>query len=180
MSLDKFRTLLLKQANPEKTIRLADHYIRQYDELKDEFVLPKEHATVAPAIEYFVGDLAAWVGFVRGIREDLPKGSLQHRGVHNIYRTLYIRITQQDRRTRLDAAVAQAVKKKIIPNNYDVKLRYVKKCTQVWQQRCASYLKAHRIETESGRLSTEEREELLEEFWKGIDTEIKRGELPKL
>ena len=72
-----------------------------------------------------------------------------------------------------------ALVKKIIPDEYDKKMAYAKKCVQSWMTRRATLLTSYRMETEAGRLSTEEREEILEDFWKGIDQEIKRGELPK-
>lgn len=178
-SLPQFRDSLLRQGHPDKIVRLADQYLRRLEEMGKDFILPKEHAVVRPLLEYYAGDLAGWVKFIRGIRDALPPRSKQQQGIHTFYRTILIRLTQQERRVRLDSAVAAAVRKKIIPNDYDTKVRYARKCTQYWMRRRMALLEAHRRETGTGRLSLEEREGLLTEFWSNVDAEIQQGELPK-
>lgn len=177
--IQAFRDALLRHKRPDKLLALADKYLRRFEEMGDDFILPREHAALKTPIEHFAGELAAWVEFVKSVRDDLPAKSAARADVHDLYRMLLVRVTQQDRRARIDSAVNGAVKKGLIKNEYDTKMRYARKCVQLWTVRRMSMLKVHRQETETGRLSSAEREELLEQFWKQIDKEIKQGELPK-
>lgn len=178
MDLKEFRDTILRLDRPEDVLILADKYLTQMQELGTSFVLPREHVLVKPILEYYTGDLPGWVKFVKGVRDRLPKeGRTFHGGVHDLYRTLEIRRTQQERRERLDAAVSKALKKKLIPDTYEEKMRYARRCTQVWKERRDNLLKAHI--PKKGRLSVEEREGLLEEFWRTVMAEVDNGEVPK-
>lgn len=178
MDLKEFRSTLLRLDRPEDVLRLADKYLTQQQEMGDNFVLPREHVMVKPVLDYYAGDLAGWVKFVKGVRDRLPvDGRTYHAGVHDLYRLLNIRLVQQQRRERLDAAVAVAVKKKFVRDSYEDKQRYARRCTQTWKLRRDNMLKAH--VPDRGRISVAEREELLEDFWKQIEAEIANGEVPK-
>jgi hypothetical protein len=178
MDLKEFRATVLRLDRPEDVLKLADSYLTRMQEMGDKFILPREHVLVKPALEYYAGDLAGWVKFVKSVRDRLPKdGRTFHQGIQELYRTLEIRLTQQERRERLDAAVAVAVKKRLIDDDYDSKMRYARRCTQVWKIRRDNLLKAHI--PKKGRISLEERDELLTKFWEDIMAEIRNGEVPK-
>jgi len=178
MDLKEFRATLLRLDHPEQILQLADTYLTQQQTMGSSFILPKEHEIVKPVLDYYTGDLAGWVKFVKGVRDRLPvDGRKFHAGVHEFYRKLEIRHVQMERRSRLDAALEVSLRKKLIPNTYEDKMRYTRRCTQVWKQRKDNLLKLHTPKT--GRITVEEREELLDEFWKMIDTEIQNGEVPK-
>ena len=180
MDLREFRDTLLRLERPEEVLLLADKYLTTMEEMGDSFVLPREHVVVKPALEFYAGDLEGWVKFVRGIRDRLPMAGRQyHKGVNELYRKLEIRLTQQERRERLDRAVTVAVKKKYIEDDYQEKLRYARRCTQVWKMRRDNMLKVAAGTTKTGKVSLGEREQLLEEFWSNINEEIQTGEIPK-
>lgn len=180
MSLKVFRDMLLDAVNPEDLLRLADEYLQDMERKGEHFILPREHAVVKPVLEHYAGDLAGWVKFVKSVRDRLPvDGRVYHAGVQPFYRTLVVRLTQVQRRERLDAAVDLAVRKGLISDEYEAKMRYARRCTQVWKQRRDQLLKSHSDSTGKGRLSIEEREELLTEFWGQIAEELKNGEIPK-
>ena len=180
MDLKEFRDTLLRLDRPGEVLRLADTYLRQFEDMGDKFVLPKQYELIKPVLETYYHDLAGWVKFVRGVRDRLPvSGRKYHPEVQELYRTLEIRLMQQTRRERLDKAVAMAVRRKMIESTYDEKMRYARRCTQAWKVRRDNMLTVASKQTSKGRLSVEEREELLAEFWAGIDAEIDNGELPK-
>lgn len=180
MDLKEFRATVLRLDRPEEVLRLADEYLQDMERKGDRFILPKDHIIVKPVLEYYHGDLKGWVKFVKSVRDRLPvDGRKFHEGVHDIYRTVLIRLTQVERRARLDAAVTMAVKKKLIENTYDEKMRYSRRCTQAWKLRKDNLLTQHAKQTKKGVLSVEEREELLVDFWNNIAAEIDNGELPK-
>lgn len=180
MDLKEFRATVLRLDKPEEVLRLADRYLMQMEEMGADFLLPRNHIIVRPILEYYAGDLKGWVKFVKGVRDRLPvEGRKFHEGVHEFYRTLLVRLTQIERRERLDAAVAMALRKRMIEDTYDEKMRYSRRCTQVWKLRKDNLLKQHAASTKKGVLSLEEREELLAEFWTQVGDEIANGELPK-
>ena len=180
MNIKEFRDTLLRLERPEEILRLADEYLQDLEHKGDRFILPREHIVVKPALEYYAGDMEGWVRFIKSVRDRLPvDGRRYHSGVQSFFRTVIIRLTQTQRRARLDAAVEMAVRKRLITNEYDDKMRYARRCTQVWKQRRDNLLRQHSAQTGSGRLSVEEREELLAEFWAGVANEIANGELPK-
>lgn len=180
MDLREFRDTLLRLDHPEQVLELADKYLSMFEEMGSNFVLPREHILVKPALDYYVGDLAGWVKFVKGVRDRLPMDGRQyHSGVQEFFRKLEVRLTQQERRERLDAALTKAISKRIIPDDYDSKVRYARRCTQSWKLRRDNMLKSASASTKTGRLSVAERETLLAEFWSNVDAEIANGELPK-
>lgn len=180
MDLREFRATVLRLDRPEDVLRLADNYLRQFEELGDHFILPREHKMILPVLETYVNDLPGWVKFVKGVRDRLPiDGRKFHGGMQELYRTLEVRLTQQQRRERLDAAVAMALKKRLITDDYDSKVRYARRCTQAWKLRRDNMLKVAAAQAKSGRLNAVEREDMLAEFWQGIEQEIQNGELPK-
>jgi hypothetical protein len=180
MDLREFRATVLRLDSPEGVLRLADEYLQEFEKKGDRFILPSDHALVKPVLETYRNDLAGWVKFVKGIRDRLPvDGRKFHAGVHDLYRTLLVRLTQHERRVRLDAAVAKAVQKGMIENEFEAKMRYSRRCTQVWKQRKDNLLRQHAKSSKKGVLSVEERDGILEQYWQLVNEEIEHGELPK-
>ena len=180
MDLREFRETVLRLDHPETLLILADKYLTDMEAKGDSFILPKEHVAVKPVLEFYAGDLEGWVKFVAGIRDRLPvSGRKFHPEVHMLYRTLEIRLTQQQRRERLSRAVEVAVKKRLIPNDYEEKMRYARRCTKEWQLRKTRLLDALRAGSKQNRVSVAERDSVLRDFWLNIDAEIENGELPK-
>lgn len=179
MDLKEFRATVLRLDRPEEVLRLADKYLAQMQDLGDSFVLPREHILVKPVLEYYAGDLEGWVKFLDSIRQRLPKeGRKFHAGVQELFRTVEVRYVQTQRRARLDAAVQKAVKLRLVPDTYDDKIRYARRCTQEWTKRRMDLLK-NSAKGKGSRITVEERETLLDDFWLEIDAEIDRGEVPK-
>ena len=57
--------------------------------------------------------------------------------------------------------------------SYEDKMRWLRKTEQTWGRRRMATLEEYRRRTVFGRLTTEEREEILKDFWRDIDKEIK-------
>lgn len=179
MELHTFREDLLTHKHPEKVLALADKYLAQLEALKDDFILPSEHRSILPVLEYYAGDLEGWSKFVMSVRDRFLRKTVQYSNVQQLYRTILVRMIQQQRRERLNLAVEQAVKRGVIPDVYDDKIRYSRRCTQAWKLQRDAVLDAARSSTKSGRVSAEEREVLLSEFWANVHDDIMKGNLPK-
>ena len=179
-TLRETRDALLEMESPAKVLRLADKYLQAMQEMGSDFVLPLQHVFIKPILEFYAGDLVGWRKFVRGVRDLLPRRSAAQLDVQDFYRTIDLRMVQQERRERLNAAVDTAVRLKKIPADYQSKVRYAKRCTQHWLKRKVAVMAEARSRISSGRVSREECDSILTNFWAEIDDEISRGELPEL
>lgn len=177
--LAELREYILDSQEPERIISMADSYLQTMDKLGARFILPQEHAYVKPILEYYFEDINGWAKYVRSIRDALPRGTAKRAEIQSVYRTIEIRAVQRERRDRLNAAVAVALKKGLIMDSHIDKQRYANRCTQEWSKHRAAMLDAHRKMTKANRLHEAERTELCDEFWTQIDAGIAAGEVPK-
>jgi hypothetical protein len=144
----------------------------------DAFALPARYADMKPFIDVFVGDAKLWRDFVVSVRNALIYKAPARLEVQELFRTIDIRITQRERRERLARAVAAALDKHLIVDDYKVKTEYANLLTRDWLRRKETLLRSHR-EGGKQRLTVDYRRTLLDEFWAKIDAEIEKGELPK-
>lgn len=177
-TLRELRDTLLTISHPEKWLALADDYLDRFETQGDDFILPREHAMLAPILEHYVGDLAGWMKFARGVRDRLPRYSMEYSAVHEFFSKLESRfIVRRDRRLT-GLAVDVAIATKVLPDTKDDKRRYIDRCRQLWKKRRAAVLGAARRASPTGRVSLGHQEELLAEFWEQLETELNNGEIP--
>ena len=172
MDLREFTDWLFKLDNPAEPLILAIQYIKMYASVGAvKFRLPKDHAHLSIIISTFATDLPSLVSYVKHVRDELDdKRSV---GVHEVYITLLIRLTQQIRRSRLN--LAYEVYEKAKGNlTYDDRLLYGKRLEQVWGSKRMAAMKSYRYG--KSRQTADERTEILEEFWDEVDRGIRKGE----
>lgn len=175
------RTLMQTLINADDsadTLTLADNYLGRMEAMGDDFVLPRDHLLVKPILDYYHNDLTGFTRYVKRVRDGMMPKSESKKNVHEVYRRLLIRLTQQERRVRLDFAANIAIQKALIPDDYHARLRYNERCTAVWGKRKENLLRTVRSETPGKRISTDHREQLLASFWKTIRQELDNGEVP--
>lgn len=178
--LERLTDELLGNHHAAECLRLADDYIQMYHRTGDKFILPREHAKLRPLIEAYADDLEGLVHYVLGVRDTLSQDSVAHAELHKLYRTVSTRLLQQERRARINAAVDKAVSMAEGPVSYDTKFAWARRIEQEWGRRRLDFMAELRRKTKRNRLSVDERSEALAQFWKNIDWEIKRGELPPM
>lgn len=173
MNLDQFTVWLLQQKDPSKTILLADSYMRHYHKIgKSTFVLPTEHNVIEPLIESFAEDHRGFVEYIKGVREQLQDDD-RKTAVHDVYRTMLVRQAQQDRRKRIDEALA-VYESRRPKMQYDDRVNYVKRLEQLWGRDRYKYMDMNR--GHKTRLTTDERAETLARYWDEVDSRIQKGE----
>lgn len=177
-SLKELRSTLLTIEHPEEWLIVIDKYISDLPTMGDKFELPKGHAWLRPAIEYYADDLDGWVAFVKGVRDRLGTKTDEFRAVHKLFKTLDVRALQRRTRMLVDAATTVALKKGL-PNTWADKQRYAKRCIQEWKKRRSRMLANIRDGAQTGRVTIHERSVALKEFWETISAEIANGEIPK-
>jgi hypothetical protein len=178
-TLVELRDTLLTIGHPEKLLALADKYLTLFEELGDAFVLPKDHVLVAPILEFYVGDLDGWLKFIKGVRDRLPRGSTEHLAVRDFYKTVYTRAIQRKTRRLLDLAISVALKRGILEDEANAKVRYTKRCIQSWTQRRQAALKSARSSSPTGAINIDHKSDVISEFWDSIEEELNHGECIK-
>lgn len=160
-------------------LALADEYLQMYDRLGSKLVIPKEHAFARPVVEYFAGAPNEYAEWLHGLMKDIPERTEVRRQVYELYRRVNLRHVQRIRRDRINQAVQTAVNLGIISDEYLVKERYARRCTQVWGVKLKALQQAARNGSSTGKLTREEDDMLREEFWSDVEAQIARGELPQ-
>jgi hypothetical protein len=167
-------------SNPEKGAKmlyLADKYLLMYDDLGEELTLPKEHEFIKPILEKFAKNPKSFSEWLFKLRNDLPKcaGRIL---INALYRKVMTRALQRERRVREDAAVRMAIKIGLIIDDYAIKQAYVRKIVIEWGKRRTQLFDSERKFGKGQRIALHEQEAILADFWKTIEDEIEKGELP--
>jgi hypothetical protein len=169
--------ILRNQTKASTWLTQADKYMQAYAENPTAFILPKAHAFMKPLIEAYAYNLDGFTEYVLGIRDSFERQSSAWTSVHSLYRRLLGRHTQQLRRERSNRAIAKAEELHGKVGFHD-RLRWVARLEHDWAQRRLAFMDKCRAKAGVERLNTEDRSELLLEFWETIDMEIYEGKVP--
>lgn len=165
---------LLNDPSAADKLRLVDDYIAHRQRAGRRFILPHEHGELEPLIEEYSDNFPRFVEYVKRLRDTVPPRSEVYIALHELYRTLDVRMVQQQRRDRAKRAL-EVYERKNPKASYDDKMKWLRRLEQAWGRRRMATLEEHRRKTLAGRLSTEEREAILKEFWQEVDKEITAG-----
>ena len=179
MSLPELTDHLIKDPRAAEKLRLADSYMLQVERMGRQFILPSEHTVLEPIIDKYAKNFPRFVAYVRELRDTVQPRSESYIALHELYRMLEVRLVQQQRRERARKALTW-LEKQSPKATAEQKQRWIRKLEQQWGKRRMAAMEEARRRTASGRLSTAERESVLEEFWTDIDQEVADGELPSL
>ena len=167
--------------SPDKAaewLTLADKYAQAYLEDPKIFLLPTAHGFLKPIIERYANDLEGLAQYVETVRDAFDRRSAQWLAIQRVYRRINGRHVQQLRRSRSNRAVEKAIEL-FGSVDYQTRLQWVANLEKDWAKRRLVFLDAQRDKFKGGRISVEDRVELLAEFWNDIDTEIYEGRLKK-
>lgn len=177
MSLPELTDHLISDPQAAEKLRLADSYILQMQRVGRNFVLPSEHAVLEPIIQRYAQNFPRFVSYVKDLRNTVEPRSGSYIALHELYRMLEVRLVQQQRRDRARKAL-DWLRRKHPKLTVEQQGRWIRKLEQQWTKERMEFLENHRRKTATGRLSTDEREELLEKFWKEVDVGVEAGDLP--
>lgn len=171
---------LLSSPSPAEDLKLADQYIRMWNVQGGAFILPRQHAYLAPIIDAFSGKLDRFHKYVKGVRDECyhsyGERSAKYITLQQLFRSIEVRLVQQQRRERT-SQVAEWFRATYPHVGAAQRQTYVRRVEQQWTAQRLQLLNAYRKQ-HGGRLPEDTRRELLDEFWAGIDDQIKRGDLP--
>ena len=175
--MPKVTDRLISDPQVADKLRLADSYMLQRDRMGRSFSLPTEHALLRPIIDEYTHNFPEFVAYVRELRNTVQPRSSNYIALHELYRMLEVRLVQQQRRDRARKALAW-LEKHYPKLNFDQKQRWIRKLEQQWGRERLDTLDTARRKTARGRVTTDERESLLEDFWAEVDERIEKGDLP--
>jgi hypothetical protein len=166
--------------NPDKIgdwLQIADKHMQNYADNADMLALPTEHKFLKPLVRTFARDIEGFVSYIVYLRDTYGSKELAYKNIQTVYRKVNGRYIQQQRRARMDRAINKATELfGHIP--YVYRMAWMADLEHRWAQRRLDFLEGHRAAYKSDRLPSEDRVELLIEFWNEIDTEINEGNLP--
>ncbi len=167
---------ILGHKSPEDCIMLADMYIEMYNRTPSNFRVPQEHKKLDPVIKQFHDKPSEFVKFVRDIRDAATKE--QYSGVHELFRRVQSRYVQQERRRRLSEGIALIEKSINKRFSFGQKQSVAVWLEQYWGKERTAVLEDARRTCGNVRLSTDERADICEVFWAGIDADLKNDIVP--
>lgn len=170
---------LAPQTSVAEQIKIADMLMAQKAAMGRAFEVPASHKALGPLIDTYWNKLDKFVDYVHQLRDDAPPRSDEYVALHELYRVLNVRLVQQQRRERFARAV-KWLESKHPKTPAEDKAKWLRKLEQAWGRERLASMEHARRKTKQGRLSSEEREHVLREFWSEIDERITAGDLPPL
>lgn len=181
MNLTDATTAVLNTQDPAAELRLVDDYIAAWRKRGDRFILPREHAHLAPIVERYADQPSALLKYVRAVRDEVAMSrgmaTMEYKHLQELVRTLDVRYVQVARRDRLRAAVEWLSREQPELTTEHKKV-WVRRVEQRWAKQRLAWLTAERKKA-GGRLSEDLRRAALDAFWDNIDEQIAVGALPR-
>lgn len=164
---------LIRRSDVAQQVQLCDVLIRAYNKLPSAFVLPRQHAHLAEFISAFASDQEGWVNFVKIVRDAVTGAAKDE--LHNIYRSVSIRALQHERRSRVRKAVQLLMQQHNVSLSFDDQMIAIRAIELYWKQERSDAMAAARQQYKTGRQPMEDKQQMLNEFWRTIDMKLDAG-----
>ena len=169
---------LVSIGNVAQNLRLADKYMEVYRSDRKRFVLAEEHKFLEPVIKYYATRAKGFSKYILKLRDEYPRISQEYEELNKMYRTVFTRAVQQDRRLRADYALNLAVKTRGDPPSFSERLSWVARREAEWAVGRREHLEKARNAV-GGKLSRDETTVVLAEYWAEIDANINNTGVPE-
>jgi hypothetical protein len=140
--------------------------------------LDKRDAVLQPALKKAAKDVTVLSDSMLEIRDTLGKESSQYKDVNKVYRSVLARAVQQERRERAERAFKAAEAQYGECPSFAERLRWVAALEHEWAGQRMTRLEEFRRKATGMRLSRDETENILDQFWADIDALIDDGDVP--
>lgn len=161
--------------------KIADYYLVSYDDDPQNFrPIPKDDAFAKPVVEAFAGDTLGYVKWLRKLTNTyLVRGSAPAMLIGEVCKSAQSRGINRRKRLLETEAIRHAVNKGMIKDVSLEKLRYKKRVSEWIKKEYKLRLDAARRSAKGGRISNEDREELVGEFWDELLQSFSAGDIPE-
>lgn len=176
-SFDRATNWLVSQLDIGKTLKLIDDYIQRAEKM-GSVVVPKEHKEVQPFVDRFVKDFPGFVAYVKDLRANFMGAGIVTT-IDDAYSTFEVRRQGQMRHARERRLAKKYIEKNGEFPNYEARVRYLTKAQQTWVHgRKIALAEAKR--RKGSAISSDERAQVVEEYWAAVDAAIEKGVIPNL
>ena len=170
---------LLAKSDVAGWVLLADKYMHVYVANPKSFVLPSEHEILKPLVVYYARNQKKFPKYILQLRDYYDrKTDARHGELNKLYRRVFGRILQRERRERLDTALGQAEAQYGPCPNFQTRMAWCARREHEWAQERLDVLDSYRAKMSNGKLQRDEFNEVVERFWADIDERIARGDVP--
>ena len=160
---------------PASLVKFLDQYIVLFLKDPERFVLPVEHAWMAPILETYAYDTEAYVKYLTYVRNLTPQP--EYKAIHRAEKDIRTRMLMRVRRQRAERAIEKAVEKHGDYPDYETRVRWIAHCERQWSLAREQYMKKARAAS-GGSLTREAQAEHNAEFFRSLDQRIERGDVP--
>jgi hypothetical protein len=179
MSLADSTQILLGKQDVAQWLKLVDKYMEVYRTDKHHFSLSEEHRFLEPVVKYYARRPKGFARYILTLRDSYSRKEDNRYGdLNKLYRTVLARTIQQERRARADRAVDMAIEKYGPPPSFSARLSWVARREADWAGQRLEYLANVRQKASDKKLSREETNSLLEQFWLELDDRITTEGVP--
>jgi hypothetical protein len=174
--LQRAKQEVLDRVNPAEWLDLADMYIELYEKAPKKFRLADDHLFLLPIIETYANNQGEFVQFVRTVRDEA--GKTQYEPLHVLYRRILGRHVQKERRRRLTKGI------ELIEDHLHIRFtqgqvtRVATWLEQYWGMERTTRLEEARAATSGGRISTDVRTQICDDYWAEVDENLKNNLVP--
>lgn len=172
--------LVADTASPAKELAAVDRYMSIRSKAPKRFALPDQDSHLAPVIKFIGNDLTVFRAFARLVRDECVhvygEASHQYVTAQEFVRRLDIRFAAQKRRLRLQSAY-EWEKIRNPDRSFEDRQRWLRRLEQHWAKQRRDALKDAKAQ-KGEALTREEKEDVLAQFWDGLDEQLGRGDLP--
>ena len=161
--------------------QIADKYLVEYDRRPEFLLIPKEHAFSKPVVEAFANDSLAYAKWLRKLNTNyLERASEPSKLLTEVASRVQSRGLNQRRRAIESDALFAAIKSQAVKDVTLDKARYTKRLRDFIKKDYESHLKSFRSKTSNGKLTQEERETIILEYWESMAQRAVSGEFSEI
>jgi hypothetical protein len=161
-------------ASLKRLNQMAISYSKDPSSLK----LDKRDSVLLPSLKKVVKDVSVLADAMLEIRDGIDRGHSQYKDVNKIYRSVLARAVQQERRERAERAFKAAEEQYGKCPSFAERLRWIAALEHEWAGQRMTRLEEFRRKVTGMRLSRDETEHILDQFWADIDALIDDGDVP--
>ena len=182
MKLSDCTAFLSKAPNPVHWLRLADRYLEMREKSEADFVLPLEHAVLAPIVDAFADNFNGFLSYTQALRDTEPRDGGAYVELNAIFRHFQVKAIQRMRRPIIARARQMLITR--FELRYGQTLDQVKRATishrveQRWGMMRLDAAAIERNERKTKHLPRQDINRVWDKFWSDLAHSMDEGVVP--
>lgn len=175
MSINETTARLMREQDVARALRLIDKYMGVYRSDKKQFALPEEHQYMEPVIKYYAERASGFAKYILRLRNAKAHDAGQYSALNKLYRTVFTRAVQKERRARAEKAVRLAEATYGPSPSFQERLAWIARREAEWARGRMEFLENVRQASGKGKLTREEANAAVADYWGQVDADISAG-----